>query len=145
MIESRHKEITMERNGYSNMSPEGREMCEFIELSMRYDIEKARIRFVPGHRDPAPLLKQIQERYNAFTEQQRSAAVDLRFKRSGPRWKAWLTYHLLHHPMDARQLCLLEQHFGGKVNEPTAYIYENYGVFDRPWQMTHDKPQEVEQ
>jgi hypothetical protein len=128
--------------GYSTMSEIGRRLAEYVELCARHRIEKYRANVVPGHKDPARLLLQIQERFAAMSESERGAAVDLQSGGGHREWDRWLVGHLNQYPGDAGQLYLLRRDFEGSTPAGDSltiphHVYELYGGGNYPWKMDH--------
>lgn len=132
-----------QKNGYVGMSERGQKVCEVVELSVRYEIEKLRKNVIPGHPDPNRLLVGIQKLYSELIESEKAAVVDLLAGGKQPRWEHWLKDYVSRNPGDAYHLYMLGRNFSGAVGVgdsrsiPT-HIYENFGARDYPWQMQHE-------
>lgn len=131
------------KKGYENMSPRGRALCEFVELTTRLEVQKSRQNLVPFSLPLAELEAELQKRYLELSENEKAAVIDLRgfpqpcaLKR--PRWVQWLKEHLQNNPGDAPDLVLLEHKFADSgARAVPKYLLEKFGVRDFPWKMCH--------
>jgi len=126
--------------GYETLVERARAVAEIIELMTYHDdMLRKRKGVIPGYKVPPTLLKNIQARYTALGESEKSAVADLRRSTHGKTWREWVRQHLQLHPKDALRLFFLEQHFGGGVGSISSFIWKTYceeGI-ERPWQMDH--------
>ena len=130
------------KKGYVDMSPRGRLVCEFVELSARHRVRTIRAKVIPGLDPPNDLAKELKQRYQALSEGERAAITDLLSPLGHrPRWASWLKEHLPANSGDAQELFLLEQHFAGvgdgNTSSVSTFVYQKYGSRDYPWKMQH--------
>lgn len=129
--------------GYEGMSPEGKAMCEFIELSERYVVQTMRAERNPaleGAPEMQKLRNDIRSRYTSFTDSEKAAADGFlshpqsRESRYGMNWTVWLSVHLASNPQDAFLLQGLEQNFRRVISPDMVHQC----CRDFTWRMHHE-------
>ncbi len=125
------------------MSERGKAVCEFIELSRRYQVQTWRAErniALKGVQQMRKLKADITNRYCALNDSEK-AAVDGFIARAqfgevrfGVNWALWLEAHLVSNPLDAFLLQSLEQNF---IRAPDPESCSQYCV-DFTWRMHHE-------
>ena len=125
-------------NGYASLNADAHAVAELTEMLVRHDVLERQAAIIPGYRVPSELVKEINQRLAGLTEEARAAVVDLRaYGSNGKRWQFWLKRHVQRNPADAPALFLLQEHFGGGGSSLSAFVWQHYGLLDRPWKMNH--------
>ena len=129
--------------GYEGMSPAGKAMCEFIELSKRYQVQTMRAErntALKGVPQMQTLKDDIRGRYAAFSDAEKAAADGFLShpqsseSRYGINWEAWLAQHLTLNPQDVFLLRGLEQNFRRIYTPETESQYHR----DFTWRMHYE-------
>lgn len=127
--------------GYENLSPRGRLVAEYIELSVRFKVlcwrasENAALAKAP---EIEMLRADIRKRYSELAEMERCAVEALnyhkwKFLEHPSPWRKWLESHVLTNPSDTVALYVLEHDFNIEAIERNRHTQLFHWRMDHPW------------